>query len=188
VARWGIYRWSLETGNLAPILPILVSSALLVPPLLRSPSRRGRPPLIWPTRRPVFGLTMLGLPLVLVSAQPLFLAPALDLFARVDSYLTMIRLTRTSGTLVNGLIMVLVIMPVLIGYALDGLHQRWRLEGRLTEVWDFLSLEWLYDLLASTVLRVAVAVLILLAFLEVGSGLGWAVLLSLLLVLVILRR
>jgi formate hydrogenlyase subunit 3/multisubunit Na+/H+ antiporter MnhD subunit len=188
VARWGVYRWGLQTGHLASILPILVASALLVPPLLRPPAQHARPALAWPSRRPIAGLTMLGLPLLVVSAQPLFLAPVLDLFVRVDTYMTMIHLTRASGTLVSGLVMGLIVIPAFIGYTLDGVHRRWRQEGRLRGLWQFLSLVWLYDLLASTVLRAAIAVSILLTFLEVGSALGWAVLLSLLLVLVVLRH
>ncbi len=84
--------------------------------------------------------------------------------------------------------MTLIIVPTLAGYSLDRVYDRWYKDAQLDELWSLLSLDWLYDLLASTVLRAAIAVSLLLAFLELGSTLGWALIAGLLVVLMMLRR
>lgn len=134
------------------------------------------------------GLTILGLPLLLVSAQPLILAPILDIVTSVTSYSVMVRLIRGASASESAQILALIVVPVLVGYSLDRVHDRSRAYSQLDSLWRFLSLRWLYDLLASTVIRAAIAVSILLTFLELGSMLGWVVVVGLLLVLLVLRR
>lgn len=188
VARWGLYRQTIEAGDVAAILPIAVASGLLVPSLFAALRPTHRRPVGGRSNHAIVGLTILGLPLVLVSAQPLLLAPVLDAVTNGPSYPVLAHLIRGASSRMSGQIIALIVIPVLAGYSLDHIHARWRAHGELDSLWRFLSLDWLYDLLASTVLRAAIAVSILLTFLELGSALGWAVVASLLLVLLVLRR
>ena len=100
----------------------------------------------------------------------------------------MIHLVRAVSFQMSLQVMMLIAVPALAGFSLDRVYKRWRAEGQLEALWPFLSLDWLYDLLASIVLRAALAVSILLAFLELGSTLGWVLIGSLLVALMILRR
>jgi len=188
VARWGLYRRAVEAGELTSVLPVLVATGLLVPALLAAHrGQRGRP--VRPvSSHAVAGLTVLGLPLVLASAQPLFLTPILDVITNLRSYAIMAPLIRAASTRLSVEVMALIVVPVLAGYSLERVHDRWRAQGQLDALWRFLSLDWLYDVMASTVLRAAIAVSIMLTFLELGSILGWAVVVGLLLMLLVLRR
>jgi formate hydrogenlyase subunit 3/multisubunit Na+/H+ antiporter MnhD subunit len=188
VARWGLYRQAIETGHLAPILPVVVAGGLLVPALLSANRvRRGRP-VRRLSGRAVAGLTILGLPLVLASAQPLLLTPILDIMTNVKSYAIMAPLIRAASTRLSAQVIALIVVPALVGYSLDRVYDRWRARGRLDPLRRFLSLEWLYDVLASTGLRAAIAVSILLTFLELGSTVGLVAVAGLLVVLMMLRR
>lgn len=188
VARWGLYREAFERGDIAAILPVVVATGLLIPPLfavLRSKQRYSTPR--W-SNHALVGLMVLGLPLVLTSVQPLILAPVLDAVTNAASYSIMAHLIRSAGSRMSAKLISLVVIPALAGYSLDRVYSRWRAPSELDPLWDLLSLEWLYDLLASTALRAAIAVSILLAFLELGSALGWVAIAGLLLVLAMLRR
>ncbi|RME48265.1 MAG: hypothetical protein D6791_03735, partial [Chloroflexi bacterium] len=188
VARWALYRQAVEAGNVAPVLPIAVASGLLVPALLAAVREANR----WPARRlpphAVVGLTIVGLPLAFLSAQPLFLSPVLDILTKLASYPIIAPLIRSADSRLSAKVIALILIPVLAGYSLDRVHDRWRAQNRFTWLWRLLSLEWLYDLLASTVLRAAIAVSILLTILELGSRMGVFVIVGLLLVLLMLRR
>lgn len=188
VARWGLYRSAIETGGMAAILPVAVSTGLLVPVLFDAVRKKRYWPARWQSNYPIAGLTVLGLPLAVVSAQPLLLTPVLDLVTDIASYPTMIQLIRAAGSRISLLVMTLILVPVLAGYSLDRVHARWRTDRQLDSLWSLLSLQWLYDLLSSTVLRAAVAVLILLSFLELGSTVGWVMIAGLIVILFVLRR
>lgn len=188
VARWGLYRHAIEAGDVAAVLPVVVASGLLVPSLVAAIRvSRDRP-----TRRlsnhAVVGLAVLGLPLVLASAQPLLLAPVVDILTQVRSYAVIAPLIRAASTRVSAEVMALLLIPVLAGYSLERVYEHWRVDGWLEPLWEFISLRWLYDLLASTVLRAAIAVSLLLTFLELGSTLGWVIVVGLLVLLLVLRR
>lgn len=188
VARWGMYRRALEAGELAAVLPIMIASGLLVPVLFaarRTPQRRPIPRL---SDHAGVGLTILGLPLVLATVQPLILTSVLDAVTGLASYPIMVPLIRSAGPRMSAQVIALIVIPVLAGYSLDGVYVRWRAQGRFDMVWQFLALDWLYELLAPTVIRAAIAVSILLAFLEFNSELGWALAAGLLVVLLLLRR
>ncbi len=187
IARWGLYRSAIEAGSLAAVVPVVVASGLLVAPLfaaVRTTTSYGRQYADHAT----IGLTILGLPLALLSAQPLFLAPILDIITGEASYMVMVHLVRATTSRMSAQILALIVVPVLAGYSLDRVHERWQADRKLESVWRFLSLDWLYDLLASTLLRAAIAVSILLTLLELGSGAGFALIAGLLLVLLVLRR
>ncbi|MBS1252196.1 MAG: hypothetical protein MAG451_01234 [Anaerolineales bacterium] len=187
-ARWGLYRSVIEAGSWAAILPVAVATGLLVPPLLTMIRTEGQWPPRWQPNHAVVGVTVLGLPLALASAQPLLLTPVLDLLTGAKSYSAMIHLVRAASPQMSLKIMTLIIVPTLAGYSLDRVYDRWHKDAQLDELWSVLSLDWLYALLASTVLRAAIAVSLLLAFLELGSTLGWALIAGLLVVLMMLRR
>lgn len=188
VARWGLYRWAIEAGHVAAILPIVVANGLLVPALLTALHPKRHLPAVLRSDHAAVGLTVVGLPLVLVSAQPLFLTPILDAVTNTETYPLIAHLVRGASVRMSAQVIALIVVPVLVGYSLERVHAQWRARGDLNSLWQFLSLDWLYDLLASTVLRAAIAVSILLIFLELGSTLGGAVIIGLLLVLLALRR
>lgn len=188
VARWGLYRRAMEAGDVAAVLPVVVASGLMVPALFAAQRVGQGRPFRRISNHAIAGLTVLGLPLLLVSAQPLFLTPILDIVTNVRSYALMSPLVRAASIRLSAQVIALIVIPTLAGYSLDRVHDRWRRQGRLNPLRLFLSLEWLYDVLASTVLRAAIAVSILLTFLELGSAVGWMVAVGLLLVLLVLRR
>lgn len=187
-ARWGLYRSAIEVQRIAAILPVVVSSGVLVPALFHAIRSGTRKPARRPSNHAAVGLTVLGLPLALVSAQPLLLTPVLDILTDAASYTIMTNLIRAATSRMSGQVMALIVVPVLAGYSFDRVYERWRARGQLDSISELLSLDWLYDLLASTMLRAAVAVVLLLVFLKLGTTLGWILVVGLLTMLAVLRR
>ena len=186
VARWGLYRHALETASLSVVLPVAVACGLLVAPLWNALRTRKVPDEAargWQWAGSLF----LGGVLILLSVQPLLLAPLLDPFVQVSPYPVMRSLVRGVSPGVSLRVVLLLLVPILFGYSLDQAYVSLKRSRAMEALSRFLDLGWLYELLVSAALRAAIALGIILAFLQASSVVEWVILAVLVLLLILLR-
>jgi len=186
VARWGLYRHAWETASLSVVLPVAVAGGLLVAPLLnvlRSNEAVQSPIRGWQ----LAGTLLVGGVLIVVSVQPLFLSFILDPLVRVSPYPVMRSLIRGVDSGLGMRIVLLLLIPVLLGYSLDQVYASLGKSRAMEAISRFLDLGWLYEVLISAAVRAAIALGIILAFLQASSTVEWAILAVLILLLILLR-
>jgi multicomponent Na+:H+ antiporter subunit A len=187
VTRWGLYRHAIETASLATVLPVAVAGGLLVAPLVAGLRRATAPAAADGSWSPV-GSLLVGIPLLLACAQPLLLAPLLAPLSDVPPYPVMAGFIRAADSALSVRIILMILIPVLGGYSLERVHASLGESHAMSALWRFLDLHWLYELLVGAAVRAAVALGIILLFLQASSTVGWAILVGLILLLLVLRR
>ena len=150
VYRWGGYRGALDVGDTQAIVWSVLAAVFAAAALwtlafdtwqARRPAGRTSAPLRWSD---LLGLTLLGVPLVIVGLQPLLITPALDLVTAPGASSRIADLVRGTPSGQGVQIGLLLLIPWLVGLALSRLRRRVPAEARLGQsVQAWLRLDWL---------------------------------------------
>lgn len=150
IYRWGGYRAALDAGDLPALVWSALAAAFAAAALwtlafdtwqTRRLEGRLPAPVRWPD---LVGLTLLGLPLVVLGLQPLLITPALDLVTAPGASSRLADLVRGTSSGQGVQIGLLLVIPWLIGLALSLLRRRVPAEARLGQsVQAWLRLDWL---------------------------------------------
>jgi len=181
-ARWALYRHLFEESWGWIVWLSSLSTALAVPAVVRLLNHRSEG--TW-RRNALVAIASLGLPLLILSLQPLLLVDFATAVAGGASADYLNNLLRATGNRLGFMIVLALLLPIL-GYRLAG-EPKSRVSAANRRLSGILDLEWLSRWINQVVSRSSELVLNLLAPIGGERYLAWSIVFALVIALILLR-